>query len=575
MLKLFKQAQLGKLNVFLLLMFITLQMGGTLLLPTLTANIINYGVVLGDRDYVFNTGALMLGVAVLTGIFSILGTYYSAEVSTRFAKNTRKELFSHTQKLSYQDYKHFSTPSLITRATNDIEQLQTTLGMVFEMVIPAPFVLVVGLILSFMRDAYIALIIIVSAVLFLIILGFVAKIIFPLFAKVQKGLDKINGTVQQYISGIRVVRAFNRTKLETENMDKSFKDFANVNIKINRLFAVMMPVVMLIMSLVTVAIVWFGGLRINTGNMQIGDVMAIIEYTMHILMYLIMAVFAMIYIPRAKVCAGRINEVLEYAPEILDGNAQIKATSKLSLSFKNVSFRYLDAENPVLHNINFTCEEGTTTAIIGGTGSGKSTLGRMIPRLLDATSGQILLNDVNVKDLPQEEVRRRVGFVPQKAFLFSGTIADNLKHGNSKATLRDMKRAAIVAQSDDFIEEKEGKYDAFVAQGGKNLSGGQRQRLSIARMLSKKPDIYVFDDSFSALDFKTDAALRRALKDVTQNSIVINIAQRISTIRDADQIIVLDEGRIVGKGTHIELLNNCEVYLEIARSQLSEEELSA
>ncbi|MCL2280241.1 MAG: ABC transporter ATP-binding protein/permease, partial [Oscillospiraceae bacterium] len=345
--------------------------------------------------------------------------------------------------------------------------------------------------------------------------------------------------------------------------------------KINRLFAVMMPVVMLIMSLVTVAIVWFGGLRINTGNMQIGDVMAIIEYTMHILMYLIMAVFAMIYIPRAKVCAGRINEVLEYAPEILDGNAQIKATSKLSLSFKNVSFRYLDAENPVLHNINFTCEEGTTTAIIGGTGSGKSTLGRMIPRLLDATSGQILLNDVNVKDLPQEEVRRRVGFVPQKAFLFSGTIADNLKHGNSKATLRDMKRAAIVAQSDDFIEEKEGKYDAFVAQGGKNLSGGQRQRLSIARMLSKKPDIYVFDDSFSALDFKTDAALRRALKDVTQNSIVINIAQRISTIRDADQIIVLDEGRIVGKGTHIELLNNCEVYLEIARSQLSEEELSA
>ena len=575
MLKLFKQAQLGKLNVFLLLLFITLQMGGTLLLPTLTANIINNGVVLGDRDYVFNTGALMLGVAILTGVFSILGTYYSAEVSTKFAKNTRKKLFFHTQKLSYQDFKHFSTPSLITRATNDIEQLQTTLGMFFEMMIPAPFVLTIGLILAFARDAYMALIIIVSAVVFAIILGIAAKAIFPLFAKVQKGLDKINGTVQHYISGIRVVRAFNRTKLETENMDKSFKDFANVNIKINRLFAMMIPFVMLVMSLVTVAIVWFGGLRINTGNMQIGDVMAIIEYTMHILMYLIMSVFAIIYIPRAKVCAERINEVLNYKPEIVDGSSQIKAISKLSLEFKNVSFRYQDAENPVLHSISFSCEEGTTTAIIGGTGSGKSTLGRMIPRLLDASSGQVSLNGVNVKDLPQEEVRRRIGFVPQKAFLFGGSIADNLKNGNPKATLRDMKRAALVAQADEFIEEREGKYDAIVEQGGKNLSGGQRQRLSIARMLIKKPDIYVFDDSFSALDFKTDAALRRALKDVTQNAIVINIAQRISTIKDADQIIVLDEGRIVGKGTHFELLNSCEVYKEIAGSQLSEEELGA
>jgi ATP-binding cassette subfamily B protein len=267
--------------------------------------------------------------------------------------------------------------------------------------------------------------------------------------------------------------------------------------------------------------------------------------------------------------------VLDYKPEIVDGEAHIKAGSPLRLEFKNVSFRYQDAENPVLHNINFVCEAGTTTAIIGGTGSGKSTIARLIPRLLDVTSGQITLSGVNIRDLPQEEERKRIGFVPQKAFLFSGTIADNLRHGNPKATLRDMKRAAMVAQADGFINEKEGGYDTVVAQGGRNLSGGQRQRVSIARMIIKKPDVYVFDDSFSALDFKTDAALRIALKDVTRNAIVVNIAQRISTIRDADQIIVLDEGKIVGKGTHTELMESCIVYQEIAKSQLSEEELSA
>ena len=563
------------MKIFLLLLFITLQMGGTLLLPSLTANIINDGVVMEDMDYVLSTGALMLGVAVLTGIFSILGTYYSAEIATRFAKNTRTKLFGHTQKLSYQDYKHFNTSSLITRATNDIEQLQTTLTMFFEMMIPAPFVIAIGLILAFARDSVMALIILVSSVVLVIVFGFVVQKVFPLFAKVQKGLDRMNGAVAQYISGIRVVRAFNRTKLETERMDDSFQDFAKVNIRINRLFAAMMPLVTLAMSITTVAIIWFGGVRINSGNMQIGDIMAIMQYTGNILMYLVMAVFAVIYIPRAKVCADRIREVINFTPEIKDGDAQIKANSKLCLEFKNVSFRYQDAENAVLQGINFTCEEGTTTAIIGGTGSGKSTIARLIPRLLDATSGQVLLNGVNIKELPQEETRGRIGFVPQKAFLFSGTIADNLRHGNAKATLRDMKRAAIVAQSDDFIEEMPDKYEHIIAQGGKNLSGGQRQRVSIARMLIKKPDVYVFDDSFSALDFKTDAALRKALKDVTQNAIVINIAQRISTIKEADQILVLDEGKIVGKGTHHELLKNCEVYLEIAKSQLSEEELSA
>jgi ATP-binding cassette subfamily B protein len=543
-------------------------------LPRLTARIINNGVVMGDQDYVLSVGALMLGVAVLTGIASVLGTYFSAWVATLFARNTRKRLFEHTQRLSYQDFGHFSSSSLITRTTNDIEQLQTTLSMTFEMLLPAPFVLVVGLILSFRSDRYMALILLIASVLLLIVAGLVAVRIFPLFSEIQKGLDKINDKVAQFISGIRVVRAFNRTKLERESMDTSFKHFAGLNIKINRIFATIMPFVMLFMSLGTVAIVWFGGIRVNSGDMQIGDITAVLEYAMNILMYVIMAVFVSIYIPRAKVCAARIREVLEYKPEITDGTEHIKDNAKLELSFKDVSFRYKDAENPVLHNLSFECEAGTTTAIIGGTGSGKSTMARLIPRLLDATSGQITLNGVNIKDLPQGELRAKVGFVPQRAFLFSGTIADNLRHGNKDATLQDMEQAVQIAQAKEFVDERAGEFEATVVQGGRNFSGGQRQRLSIARMLMKKPDIYIFDDSFSALDLKTDAALRHALKDVTRDSIVITVAQRITTIKDADQILVVDEGQIVGRGTHQELLENCEVYLEIAKSQLSEEELA-
>jgi len=572
--KLFKEARLSKMKIFLLLLFITLQMAGTLFLPTLTANIINDGVMMENMDYVVSTGALMLGVAVATGIFSILSTYFSAEVATRFAKNVRDKLFDQTQKLSHQDFKKFSTSSLITRATNDIEQLQTTLSMFFEMMIPAPFVIVIGLALAFSRDGYMALIIIISTFLLAIVFSLVVKKIFPLFVKTQEGLDKINSTVGQYLSGIRVVRAFNRTKVDQERMDDSFLEFAQVNIKINRLFAVMLPLVMLLMSLAVVAIIWFGAHRIDSGNLEIGDIMAIIEYAMNILAYVLMAVFSAIYLPRAKVCSNRILEIMDYKPEITDGTSNFNTRSDLSLEFKNVSFYYEDAEKPVLQNLNFRCEKGTTTAIIGGTGSGKSTVAKLIPRLLDASGGQIMISGTNIKDVSQDELRARIGFVPQKAFLFSGTIADNLRHGNPKATLRDMRVAANIAQAENFVNELPDKYEGVVVQGGKNFSGGQRQRLAISRMLMKKPDIYVFDDSFSALDFKTDAKLRAALKGVTKEAIMINIAQRITTIKEADQIIVLDEGKMVGIGKHRELLENCDLYLEIAESQLSEEELA-
>jgi len=519
-------------------------------------------------------GALMLVVAIATGIASVFSTYFSAWVSTLFAKNLRRKLFDHTQRLSYQDFRHFNTSSLITRATNDIEQLQSTLGMVFDMLLPAPFVFVFGLVLSWRSDSYMALILLIASAILLVVFGLVVRVIIPLFGRVQKGLDNINEGVSQYVSGVRVIRAFNRTKLETARLDKTFDDFAQLNIRINRIFAAMIPILMLFMSLASVAVIWFGGLRINRGDMTIGDITAVLEYGLLMLMYLIMAVFASIYLPRAKACAVRIREVLEYNPEIKDGRSRIDDFEKFQLEFKNVSFRYQDAESPVLHDLNFICKEGTTTAIIGGTGSGKSTVARMIPRLLDASDGEITLNGTNIKEISQEELRAKIGFVPQKAFLFSGTIADNLRHGNPSATEEDMRHAAQVARAEDFIEEYEEKYDAKVVQGGRNFSGGQRQRLSIARMLMKKPDIYVFDDSFSALDFKTDAALRAALKPVTAKSIVITIAQRLTTIMDADQILVIDEGKIVSKGTHRQLLDTCEVYLEIAKSQLSEEELA-
>jgi len=571
--QLFSQAKLGMGKILLLLIFLALQVAGTLYLPRLTARLINNGVLMGDQDYVFSTGALMLGVAIFTGIFSIMRTYFSAWVATSFARSTRKKLFSHIQKLSYQDYRHFNTSSLITRATNDIEQLQSTLSMIFESLLPAPFVVVVGITLSFRSDPYMALIVAIATIVFLSLIGIVAYIVLPVFAEVQKGLDKINDKVRQFISGIRIIRAYNRTKLERDHLDASFSKFANLNIRINRIFATIFPVVLLVMNLAIVAIVWFGGVRIQSGNMQIGDIAAVMEYSMNILWYVLFAVFAIIFIPRAMVCAKRIREVLDYKPEINDGKDHVSHNGSLRLEFSNVEFRYQDAENSVLQDLNFVCEQGTTTAIIGGTGSGKSTIARMLPRLLDASTGQILINGTNIKDIPQEELRRMVGFVPQKAFLFGGTIASNLRHGNKDATEQDMMDVADIAQAGDFINELPEKFNATVAQGGRNFSGGQRQRLSIARMLMKKPDIYVFDDSFSALDFKTDAALRAALKHITHNSIVITIAQRIGTIKHADQILVVDEGRIVGRGTHRELLQNCETYLDIAKSQLSEEEL--
>lgn len=571
---LFIRAKINKKKLLLLLVFISLQVLGTLYLPTLTANILNEGVLQADLDKVYEIGKSMLLVAVGTGAAAILSTYLSADVSAKFSRNIRNMFFKKTQLLSIQDFKQFKTSSLITRATIDVEQVQAMLSMFFEMLLPMPFVVIIGMILAYLREPQMAMIIFITMFIFFVIAALLINKVMPMFDQVQSGLDQINERVGQFFSGIRVIRAFNRTKLEQQQMNESFHRFAKLNIRINRWFALMMPLILLILNVATVAIVWFGAERINAGDMQIGDITAVMEYAMNILFYSVMALYSFVMMPRAITCAKRIREVLNYSPEIEDGKETMNVrTEKAKLEFNNVSFCYSDAENPVLHNVSFTCEAGSTTAIIGGTGSGKSTIAKLIPRLIDTQGGEVLLNGYALADVPQRELRKQIGFVPQKAYLFSGTIAENLRHGNKRATEEEINHALSIAQATPFISSLPHGIKTTVSQGGTNFSGGQKQRLAIAKMLMKKPQVYVFDDSFSALDFKTDAALRKALKEETKEAIVIYVAQRISTIKDADQIIVLDEGKVVGKGTHHELLRSCPHYLDIARSQLSEEEL--
>lgn len=574
MLKLFKHFKINKVLLGSLFVIILLKTVGTLYIPTLTADIINNGVIKGDIHYVLRTGKVMIGTAVFTGVLAILSTYFSSNLSSTLSRDIRSKIFAHAQKLSIHDFKHFSTSSLITRCTSDVNQIENTLTMFFEMIIPVPFITLVGMFLAFSKDRYMAFIIFIAGIIFIMFIMLISKKVINLSTRIQVGLDKINSRVRQYISGIRIIRAFNREKHEKKLMDDTFTNYADINVKLNKVFAVVMPAIMIIMNVCSVAILWFGSIRISRGAMQVGDIMAVIEYAVIILVYLVMAVIVLINIPRASACSMRILEVLQYEPEIVDEKVtESIPNGRKTLEFRNVTFSYRDAEKPVLKNISFICEGGKTTAIIGATGSGKSTIGKLIPRLHEIQGGKILINGVDIKDFSQKNLRDTISFSPQKAFLFSGTIADNIRYGKRDATMDEIKGAAKAAQADKFISDLNLSYDSLVSQGGNNFSGGQRQRLCIARTLVKKSDIYVFDDSFSALDYKTDAKLRKAIKPRLKDSIVIIIAQRISTIMEADQIIVLEEGKIAGIGTHTELLKSCPIYLKIAESQLSEEEL--
>lgn len=575
MIKLLKNIRPSKLTAIVILILMFFQTAGTLYLPTLMADIVNNGIINGDMPYIYKSGGLMLIVAILTGLFAILGAYIASAYSASIDMDIRNALFTKAQALSIHDFNRVGTASMITRCTSDVTQVQQAFILFLQMVLPVPIITIGGLVLAYSKDKYMAVIIAIAVLAFSLVALLISKKAMPLFSTLQAGMDKINQVLRENIVGVRVIRAFNKTHYEKNRMDHAFTHYAGIGIRVNKLFAIMMPIVMLIMNFCTIALIWFGGVRVSKGALQIGDIMALVEYSMLILFYLIMGVFIFLSLPRAKACAIRINEVLDIDPQIVDGTDTFTtANTPDKLSFKDVTFNYDGAEEPVLNHLSFTCKKGETTAIIGGTGSGKSTIASLIPRFYDIMGGSISIDGTDIKSVSQLDLRSKIGYVPQKAFLFSGTIKENIKYGKPDASMEDIIEACTIAQAHNFISVMDNGYESFVSQGGNNYSGGQKQRLAIARALVKKPEIYVFDDSFSALDSKTDAALRKALKEQVKDSAVIIVAQRVSTIMDADQIIVLDNGSIAGIGTHEQLLSSCTIYNQIAKSQLRKEEAS-
>ena len=530
-----------------------------------------------QNNYILVTGLQMLGVALISMVSAITIMLLSARVAAKLGKTLREKVFKKVLSFSTGELNRFSTASLITRSTNDVQQIQMLISILFRVVVYAPIIGIGGFIKVLTNsDSSMAWIIGVAilAVLFIVVTLFI--IAMPKFRKLQELTDKLNLVSREILSGLQVIRAFNTEKKEEKRFDGANKDLMKTNVFVNRTMSIMMPALMLIMNGITVLIVWVGGHNVDQGIMQVGDLMAFIQYTMQIVMAFLMISMISIMLPRASVSANRINEVLETEASIKDKKETKKfdPSKKGLVEFKNVSFRYPDADTELLEDINFTAEPGKTTAIIGSTGSGKSTIVNLIPRFYDVTGGELRIDGVNVKDVSQKDLRDIVGFVPQKGLLFSGTIESNIKYSDDSMSDERMYKAAEIAQATEFIETKEKKYQDPISQGGGNVSGGQRQRISIARALAKDPEIFVFDDSFSALDLKTDAALREALSEITHDKTVIIVAQRISTILNAEQIIVLEEGKVVGIGTHEELIKNNETYRQIALSQLSEEELS-
>ena len=529
-----------------------------------------------QNDYIFNTGLQMLGIALITMICAVSIMLLSSRVAAKLGKTLREKVFKKVIHFSNAELNEFSTASLITRSTNDIQQIQMLITLLFRVVVYAPIIGIGGFIRVLNNtDSSMAWIIGIAIVAILFIVGTLFIVAMPRFRKLQDLIDKLNEVSREILTGLPVIRAFNKEKKEEERFEKANNNLMRTNIFVNNAMSMMMPLLMFIMNAIAILIVWVGGHNVDQGIMQVGDMMAFIQYTMQIVMAFLMISMISIMLPRAAVSARRINEVIDTVPSIKDPEETKKFdTNKKGLvEFKNVSFRYPDADTEILEDISFTAEPGKTTAIIGSTGSGKSTVVNLIPRFYDVTGGELCIDGVNVKEVSQKDLRDIIGFVPQKGVLFSGTIESNIKYSDENMSDERMIEAAEIAQASEFINEKENKYKDPIAQGGGNVSGGQKQRLSIARAIAKDPEIFVFDDSFSALDFKTDSKLREALETKTKNKTVIIVAQRISTILNADQIIVLEEGKMVGIGTHEELMENNETYRQIALSQLSEEEL--
>ncbi|MFD1377692.1 ABC transporter ATP-binding protein [Micrococcus antarcticus] len=547
----------------------------TLYLPSLNARIIDVGVVEADIDYIWRTGGLMLVVALIQVATAVAAVYFGAKTSMSVGRDIRQSVFEKVSTFSAQDVNKFGAATLITRGTNDVQQIQMLTLMALNFMITAPIMSIGGVIMAIREDPGLSWLVWVSVPLVLIVVGLLVIKLMPLFRDMQTRIDGINGVLREQITGIRVVRAFVREEHETQRYADANQKLTDLGVKVGNLFVLMFPAITMILHLSTAAVLWFGGHRVDNNQVEVGALTAFLQYLLQILMAVMMGTFMAMMIPRAMVSADRISEVLDSEPSMLDAaERQIALPTPGTVEFKNVSFGYPGAEAPVLNDISFTAKPGQTTAIIGSTGAGKTTLLNLIPRLYDATEGEILIGGVPLRELGRDAISRNISAVPQRPYLFSGTIASNLRFGAQDATEEDLWDALRVAQADGFVAEREGQLDSKISQGGTNVSGGQRQRLCIARALAAKPNTYLFDDSFSALDVNTDARLRAALAEPTKDAAVIIVAQRVSTITGADQILVLDHGEIVARGTHEQLLETSETYQEIVASQLSVEEVA-
>ncbi|MEY8570702.1 ABC transporter ATP-binding protein [Brevibacterium linens] len=560
-----------------IILVVILQLASTiaaLYLPSLNARIIDEGVAKGDTDFIWSTGMTMLLVCLVQVVTAITAIYFGARTGMGVGRDLRRAIYRQVDDLSMLEVGKFGSATLITRNTNDVQQVQMLVLMTLNFMVSTPIMCIGGIIMALREDAGLSWLVWVSVPVLFVVVAILVYLLMPLFRRMQDQVDDINGVLREQITGIRVIRAFVREPFETDRYADANRALTETSVKVGNLFVLMFPAIMMILHLATAAVLWFGGHRVDAGQMEVGSLTAFLQYLLQILVAVMMGVFMMMMIPRAVVCAERIAEILDTRSTMTIPAGVTEMPSRGELEFRNVTFGYPGAEVPVIEGLNFTAQPGTTTAIIGSTGAGKSTIVNLIPRLIDPQDGEILIDGTPVTEFNRHQLAKLIGLVPQKPYLFSGTIASNLRFGNDDATDDELWEALRIAQADDFVAEKEDQLDERVAQGGTNYSGGQRQRLCIARALTVKPQIYVFDDSFSALDVATDARLRAALDESTGEATVIVVAQRVSTIRDADQIIVLEAGKIVGRGTHEELAEANPTYREIIESQLTTEEVN-
>lgn len=563
-------------QVLILVLSTTGQVYTTLQLPALMADIINNGIVPGDIDHIWQIGWIMLAVTALSAVLSFVSSYFAAVVGSNFSRDLRATIFTRVLNFNLTDMKAYSTASLITRTTNDVNQVQSVMVMILSMMLRAPLFCIMGLVMAIQTAAEMSWIIVVGVVAVVLMASMIIALVMPKFKIFQKLVDKITLVTRENLTGLRVIRAFNNESLERKKFEESNSMMTRLLIYVDRIFELQNPFINIIFNGMTLLCSWIGISLLKEDFSYLGDMTAFSQYASFVMMAFLMLSIMFVMLPRANVSAERVNEVLKTIPKI-KWTATTKGVpdKRASVEFKSVDFCYPGAEEKVLSNVSFKTEAGKTTAFIGSTGSGKSTLINLVPRFYEVSSGEVLIDGLPIENYSRDDLMKRIGLVPQRGILFSGTVASNIKFGAPNATMDEVKAAAKIAQADGFISKLSKGYDSHIAQGGTNVSGGQKQRLSIARAICKKPDIFVFDDAFSALDMKTDARLRAALKPITEDAVVLIVAQRVNTIKDADEIVVLDKGKVVGKGTHLALLNKCSVYQSIVKSQFSDDEFEA